>query len=408
MRLRTLVWKELRERPSAMLTSGLAILLGVAALVAIRHVTVHSEQEVGRQLATLGANILILPKDASLQDYYAADQNSGTLPEEYVSEVFLAGLTGVEKLSPKLCVPAKAGEHEVTLTGILPQKEFETKAAWQTVSIFAAPKKHEGCKKAKCSPSEADLSPEALATTRTIENLSDHEAVIGADVAERTGTKAGMNLRLLGERFEVLAVLPRTGTVDDGRVFAHLHTVQKIAGTGEVVSAIEVMGCCEDAAGDLVPQLRKLLPDAKVVTITQVVQTQVGVNRLMANTSWFVLVVLVLVGGASLAGTISANVRERRREIGTLMALGATPGFVARMFLLKALCLGVTGGAAGCLLGLGLAVWLGPRWAGVSIQPLPGLSLLAIGAASVLALIAAYWPARRAARLDPCVCFQEV
>ena len=77
-------------------------------------------------------------------------------------------------------------------------------------------------------------------------------------------------------------------------------------------------------------RVRKLLPNTKVVTISQVVQTQVGVNRLMSNTSLFVLVVLVVVGGASLAGAIAANVRERRREIGTLMALGATPGLRSR------------------------------------------------------------------------------
>ena len=60
----------------------------------------------------------------------------------------------------------------------------------------------------------------------------------------------------------------------------------------------------------------KLLPNARVVTVSQVVQTQVGVNRLMSGTSWFVLGILVVVGGASLASAIAANVRERRREIG--------------------------------------------------------------------------------------------
>ena len=76
MRLPNLVWKELRERPSAMLTSGLTILLGVAAVVAIRHVTVHAEGEVSRQLATLGANVLILPADASLQKLHGSRSHS--------------------------------------------------------------------------------------------------------------------------------------------------------------------------------------------------------------------------------------------------------------------------------------------------------------------------------------------
>lgn len=406
MTLRTIVWKEIWQRPTAMVTSVLAILLGVAALVAIRHVTVFSEQEVERQLSSLGANILVLPKAASLQDYYAADQNGQTLPEERVADILLSGLAGVEKISPRLCVPAKLANESINLTGILPQSELKAMSSWQSVSLFD--NKHVGCKKASCGPSEEDKSPDALTTRRALEQLGDHELVLGSDVAQRFKLKRGSSLVILGDQFQVLAVLAPSGTLDDTRVFAHLHTVQKLAKSGEVVNAIEVMGCCEDAAGQLTSELAKLLPDSRIVTISQVVQTQVGVNRLMSRSSVFVLVVLVLVGGATVASTISSNVRERRREIGTLMALGATPGLIARLFLLKATWLGIAGGVSGCLIGTAIAVLLGPSWAGIHVSPLPQLSVIAIAAALATTWAAAFWPSRQAATLDPCTCFREV
>lgn len=405
MNLRILVWRELSERPSAMLTSTLAILLGVTSLVAIRHITVFSEREVGTQLESLGANVLVLPKAATLQDYYSADLTSQTLPESHVSSILLANLTGVERLSPKLCVSTKIADRGVTLTGILPQSEFQAKAAWQSVSLFSH--KHDGCTKAATGPKTYDAAPETLASQRTIDQLKGNEAVIGADVAEFASLQPGNSIDLFGESLQVLAVLPRTGTVDDSRVFAHLHTVQRMTHAGEVVNAIEVMGCCEDAAGGLVPKLSELLPDAKVVTISQVVSTQVGVNRLMGQMSLFVLAILVIVGGASVASTISSNVRERRREVGTLMALGATPGLVTRIFLLKALVLGLVGGVGGCVLGFVIAMLLGANWAGVSVTPLPDLLLIALGAAIGITTIAAYWPALSASRLDPCCCFSD-
>jgi putative ABC transport system permease protein len=407
MTLRTIVWKEIRQRPAAVATCVLSILLGVAALVAIRHVTVFSEREVGRQLQALGANILVLPKEASLQDYYSADNNGLTVPEQRATEIMLAGLTGVERLAPRLCVPVKLEGHDLTLVGILPQSEFEAKNAWETVTLFQK-KTHLGCRKAVCGPNPDDGKPEALATQRTVADLGTREAIVGADVASRLWLKLGSTIELFGQTFKVLAVLPETGTVDDGRVFAHLHTVQELTGAGEVVSAIEIMGCCEDAAGQLVPQLSELLPDCRVVTISQVVQTQVGVNRLMARSSLFVLGVLVLVGGVSVGSAMSANVRERRREIGTLVALGATPRFVASLFLVKAAWLGLAGGLGGCLAGIALAMGLGPAWAGVSVAPLADVVGLAIGVALLVTLCAAYWPARLAAKLDPCTCFKEV
>ena len=406
MNLRYLVWRELLERPSAMLTGTLSILLGVTALVAIRHITTFSEQEVGRQLESLGANVLVLPKQATLQNYYAADLTQGTLPESHVATILMANLPGVERLSPRLCVPVTLADHPATLTGILPQSEFQAAAVWQGVTLFS--NKHSGCKKAACGSKTFDTSPEALASERSIDRLQEGEAVLGADVAEQCQSKIGGPIKLLGEEFRVLAVLPRTGTIDDSRVFAHLHAVQRLSKAGEVINAIEVMGCCEDAAGNLVGELSGLLPDAKVVTISHVVSAQVGVNRLMGQMSLVVIGVLVLVGGTSVASTISANVRERRREVGTLMALGATPGMIGRLFLGKALALGFLGATGGCLLGFGVAIVIGLRAFGISVTPLPGLLAAAFGAAVAVTLAAAYWPVRSATRLDPCCCFHEV
>jgi putative ABC transport system permease protein len=168
------------------------------------------------------------------------------------------------------------------------------------------------------------------------------------------------------------------------------------------------MGSCEEVAQGLIETLGKLLPGTKVVTITQVVQTQVSINRLMNRLSWLFLAVLVGMAAASIANATFANVRERRREIGTLMAIGATPHLVTRLFLTKALLFGSIGGLVGYGAGTALAVYLGSEWAGMSVAPLPILCFVAVGGASVVSAAASWWPARAAANLDPCVCFQEV
>ena len=213
---------------------------------------------------------------------------------------------------------------------------------------------------------------------------------------------------MLGSSFSVTAVLPQTGTVDDSRIFAHLHVVQDLSKKGPVINAIEVIGCCMEISKGLVEKINHLLPDAKVVTIAQITTTQQNVNRMMSNLSLMFLVIIIFVGGASIANYMYANVFERRREIGTLMALGANSGLVLRIFLLKALILGVAGGIGGYVIGTILAVVLGPKLAGVIVLPMPLLGLAAIGISVAMALVASYFPARRAARLDPCATFQEV
>ncbi|HCO26145.1 FtsX-like permease family protein [Gimesia sp.] len=405
MTMRTIIWKELRERPTALIASLLAIMLSVTALVAIRNVTIFSEKEVAGKLDKLGANVLILPKGVTLQDYYSADMHEETIPEEHVAELALAGLTGVEAISPKLCVPTEIDGKNVILTGILPQEEIQKMAAWQGGMIF---KKHEGCKAKINVIDENQDAPEALAERRALQNLNEDEVILGSDYAANNGLATGDTLELLGEKFKVLTTLPATGTVDDGRVFAHLHTVQRLSKSGEVVNIIEVMGCCEDVANGLVGDLQSLLPGTKVVTIANVVETQVSINRMMTNLSYLFLAILIAVGGASMASASFANVMERRREIGTLMALGATPRFVTQLFLAKAALLGLAGGITGYIAGSVLAVFLGPAFADVSVLPVPSLAFISAAIAVLVTIAASYIPARQAAKLDPCMCFKEV
>ncbi len=409
MKLRSLVWKELWQRPTPMLTSLLAVTLGVTALVAIQNMAVSSEKQIAGEMESLGANVLVLPPKVGLQDYYAADMHGETMPEEFVTRLALAKMPGVQNLAPKLCVPATVDSIPVTLTGILPRAEFQAKAAWQGASLLMNPVGSDRgcCPTAVAVGGAEDEDPAALATTRTIQSLGKDELIIGADIAGQLGAKEGSTLSLLGEDFQVVSVLPATGTIDDGRVFAHLHSVQRLSDTGPVINVIEIMACCEDAAGDLVANLSTVLPQTRIVTLEQIVATQVAVNGLMSRLSWVFFSILLLVGGASIASVMYANVAERRKEIGTLMALGASRSFVTRMFLGKATLLGIAGGFGGFLAGTVLAVILGPQLLGVTVEPMPLLCAVGVATATVVAIAASYLPARRAASLDPCLVFNE-
>ena len=304
MRMQTLVWREIFERKSQLVTSFFAILLGITVIVSIKNITFYSEKAVAREMDSLGANILIMPKSVTLQDYYAADIQGDTIPEEYVTQLAMSDLQGLDNLSPKLSVPVDLQGRSFTLTGILPKSEFQAKAAWAGAGIFTRPA---GCG-AMPTMAFAGDDKKTLVRQRVIDNLEQDESLVGADVATALALKEGDRLSLLGREFKVTALLPQTGTIDDSRVFAHLHTVQELTGKGPVVSAIEVVGCCQEISNGLVGKINRLLPEAKVVTITQIADAQIKMNHMMSRLSAIFLVIIVVVGGAGIANYMFANV----------------------------------------------------------------------------------------------------
>jgi putative ABC transport system permease protein len=381
------------------------MVLGISVIVTVNTISTFSEKAVSKELDALGANVLILPPKTTLVDYYSADLQAGEIPEEYVTLLTTSSIEGLDNLSPKLSIPTSINNTPVTLTGILPKNEFQSKAAWQGAGIFSRPK---SCGNVEDIFGLVKQEPkETLTRKRVIETLAADEALVGFDLARSLGIVEGQEIAMLDTPFKVTAILPQTGTIDDSRIFAHLHTVQDITGKEGLVNAIEVVGCCEEISKGLVAKITTLIPDAEIITISQIVDTQVRTNHLMRNLSNLFLIIIVFIGGASISNDMYNNVYERRKEIGTLMALGAKSSMVLKIFLLKAITLGVIGGLVGYLLGTLLAMILGPVIGGVPVLPIPSLLVGAVVLSTLLALVASYLPARKATQVDPCTVLQE-
>ncbi|MBK9472887.1 MAG: ABC transporter permease [bacterium] len=406
MKLRHILVKELWLRKSRMVSGLLAITLGIAVIVAIQSVASVSKKAVAVKLDNLGANILVLPQAASVDDYYTADIDAPTFPEDYVERLATSMLPGVDNLSPKLTRRVDVGGVPIILTGILPASELAAKPIWQSAGLDGS------ALAAACGPSPAVASTgpsykDERLQRKAIGSLAMTDVLLGSGIAGRLNLAEGGKVTIAEREFTVARVLPETGTIDDDRVFAHLHVVQAALGTGAQVSAIEIMGCCAAISDGLLGKLRNILPDTRIMTIGQIVDTQIETNRLMAKISLILLVIIVLVGAISIANYMWANVEERRREIGTLITLGATRDSIYRLFFAKAIILGLLGGICGWILGTISALILGPQLAGLSVEPVPIYLVWSLLIAMAIAALGSWYPTFRATRLDPATILQE-
>jgi ABC-type antimicrobial peptide transport system permease subunit len=108
----------------------------------------------------------------------------------------------------------------------------------------------------------------------------------------------------------------------------------------------------------------------------------------------------LLVGGIGIMNIMLVSVTERTREIGIRLAIGALESQVLLQFLVEAIVLSLFGGLVGVLLGLGLA-WLATAGLQVPFLIDPAIVLIAFGFSAFVGVVFGYFPARRAARLDP-------
>ena len=404
MRLTDLTLKELWHRKSQLVSGLLAITLGIGVIVGIRSFSVVSEKAVAVNLDNLGANVLVLPQAASVDNYYSADIDAPTFPESYVERIVTSTLPGVDNLSPKLTRRVKIGNENIVLTGILPKSEIASKPIWQQGGLVAEKVA------ASCAPATGAKPAkylDAKLQRKGIDSLAEADFFVGSAIAQRLNVKEAGTLVIEGKTFAVVKVLPETGTVDDDRVFANLHTVQSLLGTGEQISAIEIMGCCSEISDGLLGKLRNVLPDTRITTIGQIVSTQIETNKMMNKISLVFLIIILFVGSISIGNYIWANVNERRKEIGILRMIGYHKRHIYYILVLKGIIIGLLGGIAGYILGTLGAIWLGPQFAGIVVRPIYMLMLVSVALSISISILGSVIPAYLAGKIEPFSNMQE-
>ncbi len=132
----------------------------------------------------------------------------------------------------------------------------------------------------------------------------------------------------------------------------------------------------------------------------QIASVLTGITGVLTGLLAAVAAVSLLVGGIGIMNIMLVSVTERTREIGIRLAVGAQEGQVLRQFLVEAVVLSLLGGLIGILLGLGLGA-IGASLLRVPFAPDPAVILLAFGFSAAIGVVFGYFPARRAARLNP-------
>jgi ABC-type antimicrobial peptide transport system permease subunit len=140
--------------------------------------------------------------------------------------------------------------------------------------------------------------------------------------------------------------------------------------------------------------------DFAVRNLSQIAETAASSGRIMAMLLAAVASISLLVGGIGIMNILLVSVTERTREIGLRMAIGAQRLHVLLQFLTEAVLMSVTGGVAGIIAGLALSQLIGLT-TGWPVPTSPTAIAVGFLFSAAVGIFFGYYPARKAARLDP-------
>ncbi len=244
-------------------------------------------------------------------------------------------------------------------------------------------------------------------------------AVVGQTIVEELFEGAdpiGETIRVQGMPLEIIGVLDRKGmslmgsVQDDIVIVPYTTAFRYISGRSHaMVINVQVLsdGMMEAARHkitDLLRERHRLGPeqpdDFNIQTQEEVARTATETSRTMTFLLGSIAAISLFVGGIGIMNIMLVSVTERTREIGIRIAVGARTRDILRQFLVEAVMLSCLGGALGILLGLFASHLLASR-AGWPVEISPAAIMYSFAFSAGVGVFFGYYPARKAARLNP-------
>ena len=378
----------------------LGIVIGVGAVIVMIAVGAGAQKRVEEQVRALGSNLLlVMPGSTTAGGVRLGFGSASTLTEEDVSAIN-------REIPEALAAPALRGAAQVVYGN----------ANWST-QMFGT------------TPEYLEVRQWPLAAGRTFEPAEMAGAakvcLIGATVARQLFGDADpidQSIRIKRVPFTVIGVLDvkgqsLMGTDQDDLILMPIKTARsRVLGTASAarnrtVGTIWVKVAdgldtrvVEDQVRSLLRQRHRVQPgaddDFSLRNLAEVMAVQEASSRVLALLLAAVASVSLLVGGIGIMNIMLVSVTERTREIGLRMAVGARTRDILGQFLVEAVTLSLIGGLAGVGLGIGASFMIA-ELAGWRIVLSPEAVGLAVAFAFVIGVFFGFYPARKAARLNP-------
>ena len=380
--------------------TALGIFIGVAAVIATVAVGEGARRQVLAQIQSLGANLLIVWGGS-------ATMGGVRLGAGGRSNLAWDDAVAIAREIPE--VQVAAGSIRQTFQVVAGNQNWSTTVLATEPDYFIA---HEWV-----ADGGRLFSPEEAAGGRKV-------VILGATVAEMLFAEedpVGREIRIRQTPFEVIGVMARKGQNpmgqdQDDTVFVPYWTARRsVMGASRAnarqVGVISVkvhegenMAAAEEAIRALMRQRHRVAanePDSvSIRNLSDIQATRDASARTLSTLLASVAAVSLLVGGIGVMNIMLVSVTERTREIGLRLAIGARRRDVLAQFLLEAVMLALLGGAAGVLAGVALSHILADV-AGWPVLVRADAVLIAVGVSALTGLFFGFWPARRAAHLDP-------